>query len=943
MDSNAAPLELPADAIPDDLNSGSNEPTDGSTQPTQIPTELPANAVSDEDKYGSLGQQAIAGAEGVGQGLIGGLAPAAEIATGITTPEDIKGREAMNPWTHGIGEVVGFGAGPAKVLKSIGLIRELPAVANAVKAATIAGKSAEEISLAAKAAYDAAPLTAKIGSAAVRGAIENAVFQGSDESAKFALGDPTPFASTAAMDIGLASMLGGAVGGSVPGVQSLWKAAKGSDLGIMLRSLTSHAGGIEGAVPSTIDADIAKAGIDMAPTVVGALSDDPRAASAFLRVNQSDSSSFGKQVQQDFQSFRKNAGNGIIESLGKDPEDIDSLQELSKAEAGKDIGKTLAKEWDARITPQSEVFDKLKAGLKDRPLMPDGMLPDGSKVLGTVSNAVDKISKLATDQGWSASPSSDIMKEVNRVITELPLQKDIKNLSDYISQVGNNMQSDPMNGPMNRAGGMIKSILRDSEADAIQNSLGEKGGQEAIDTFKQARAGWAAEANLKESLDDRLHAKGSVGGYGKALRNMASTDSETLLNRLSPVNDANMIDILTKNFPETAAKLKDFHIDTLLKNAAMKAKGDLPINSEAVLKTVANMQPEMRDFLISPEGQARMGAIGNIVGKFNEMPHNYSNTARTLMSKLARVPGSAVGLVAGIAGHMPVMGAVLGGLAHQLGTKIPDALDYSLLKFLGSAKNVDAEGFKAMTDTIERSLRGDKMLSKSAANVFNINKEGLSESAKPSAKDLEKLDRVAQQMQQNPQHMQLIGQKVAHYMPEHATALAQIASSATQYLNSNRPTPTRQSPLDTEIPPTKTQESNYNNILAIAQQPLIVLDKMKRGTLTSNDVTAMHTMYPDLYNRTVQKLTDNMMKAQEKGQQIPYATRMSLSLFMGQPLDSTMTPQSIQMAMNATSSPAPAPAPQKKSKGRGASPALAKLPNLFKTPGQEAEASKAER
>jgi hypothetical protein len=44
----------------------------------------------------------------------------------------------------------------------------------------------------------------------------------------------------------------------------------------------------------------------------------------------------------------------------------------------------------------------------------------------------------------------------------------------------------------------------------------------------------------------------------------------------------------------------------------------------------------------------------------------------------------------------------------------------------------------------------------------------------------------------------------------------------------------------------------------------------------------------------VQKLTNEMIGVTEKEMSIPYKTKMSLSLFMGQPLDSTMTPQFIQ-------------------------------------------------
>ncbi len=68
----------------------------------------------DSEKYGSPGQQIAAGLEGIAKGVAGPLAPAAELATGITTPEAIRGRAEANPWTHGLGEAAGF-AGSALI------------------------------------------------------------------------------------------------------------------------------------------------------------------------------------------------------------------------------------------------------------------------------------------------------------------------------------------------------------------------------------------------------------------------------------------------------------------------------------------------------------------------------------------------------------------------------------------------------------------------------------------------------------------------------------------------------------------------------------------------------------------------------------------------------------------------------------------------------------
>ena len=73
--------------------------------------EIPDNEVElDTDKYSSLGQQTIAGLEGIGKGIAGPLAPLLERGLGVK-PEDIRGRAEENPITAGVGETAGLGVG----------------------------------------------------------------------------------------------------------------------------------------------------------------------------------------------------------------------------------------------------------------------------------------------------------------------------------------------------------------------------------------------------------------------------------------------------------------------------------------------------------------------------------------------------------------------------------------------------------------------------------------------------------------------------------------------------------------------------------------------------------------------------------------------------------------------------------------------------------------
>ena len=154
---------------------------------------IPSNEVQlDDDQQSDDGgylEQAKAGAEGVSRGLLGALAPMAEVGLGISTKEAINKRQQDFPITSGLAEAGGFGAGLFFGTGEAGLI----------------AKGAEAVS-------DAAKL-GKIGSAIIKGGVEATSFGVSDEMTKAFLGqqssDPEHPVSAALLHVGAAGLMGG--------------------------------------------------------------------------------------------------------------------------------------------------------------------------------------------------------------------------------------------------------------------------------------------------------------------------------------------------------------------------------------------------------------------------------------------------------------------------------------------------------------------------------------------------------------------------------------------------------------------------------------------------------------------------------------------------------------------------------------------------------------
>lgn len=166
-----------------------------------IPDEINPNEVSlDSDKtvpnkYGTPGQQIGTAVEGIAQGIAGPLATGAELGLsklGVPglSAEDISGRQAENPWIHGVSEGAGTVGGFLLGTGEAGL----------------ALKGAEAIADAAK--------VGKLGSSILKGAISNGLIQGGDEVSKWMLGqgDQQDPVGSALANTGVSGLFGGIFG-----------------------------------------------------------------------------------------------------------------------------------------------------------------------------------------------------------------------------------------------------------------------------------------------------------------------------------------------------------------------------------------------------------------------------------------------------------------------------------------------------------------------------------------------------------------------------------------------------------------------------------------------------------------------------------------------------------------------------------------------------------
>lgn len=211
------------------INLEGTEPIDEAADQLQAPSGInlagtsildPAQAAQGqaEEKYGGPGQETLTAVEAASRGLVGRSATAA-LERGATsigvpglTPAEQAGREVANPLISGGVEAGTFGA---SMLSGVG---EAALLGKVGKGAAALGKMAEI-------GGPAAGIVERLAAKGIAPGAEFAALAADNEVARAINQDPSQSLGTAALNIGLAGVIGGAGGAVLGSIAPLWKTA----------------------------------------------------------------------------------------------------------------------------------------------------------------------------------------------------------------------------------------------------------------------------------------------------------------------------------------------------------------------------------------------------------------------------------------------------------------------------------------------------------------------------------------------------------------------------------------------------------------------------------------------------------------------------------------------------------------------------------------------
>lgn len=886
-----------------------------------------AEFVSQEEKYGTPGQIAKTALEGAAAGAVGStIATGLETGLGIATPEDIAGRKQENPWVHGGAQAAGLiGTGAM----GVGAGRVLGAVGESAAALTGLGEGTS--------------LMARVGSSVAANAAEMAVMQGDDEIAKMILKNPDTSVSTAILNTGLAAVLGGTGGAIMTGaVSPLWKATGKDATDKFLNAVKSHLNGTEALeLPEAVLKAKEELGIPIDKVMNSALSGNPLATKHFNILRELEH----PEIMRQLNDLSENSHKAILDSLNTN---IDDIAVRSKEKAGQRLEESFNKEATNKYDPIGAGYDQQKA-IDDAISIPDNKNLSmyeklvthfmDNKNLGTDSpyykkffGSSDSYAERLLNRGTIGEQSavvSDALAEARA--SRIPSEK--KALNDFARMVNETHDS------------IIASQARELERLGVEHGIAV--GAEHIQQRAANRAAYREYAQMMQQMSDYL-SMGRFSGHEGFKKALSELPNETLVKKFSPKGDVGAIPFLQKYFPETAREIQMNETANILKSSIYEDKGVNKLNIGKLSKSINNLMkdsPELVNFAL-PESTLNKIKAAQILQ--DAIPDYSSSKSAHWMSKLlSNLPASVMAMIGAI-GSRSVGGGLAGGvggyaigeLMNRLGRDVPDAARLSLLAFLSADKPVNSTALHASVDMIHNIIKGEALLNKSVDSVFRTSLKGVPD-FKPDAKSIAKLDKLIAQKQDNPseQLQTAANSDLGHYHPNHQAALTQTTTTAVQYLQSIKPKSFQASPLDKKIPPSQAEMARYTRALEIAQAPEFVMQHIKEGTLQNTDIQDLNSMYPALYKQMTQKLTNAMISHTANDGTIPYKTRVSISLFLGQPLDSSMTPASIQAAQ-----PQPQMPPQQSGQPKGKPAQLkGKSVEKYQTPGQSAEADRSKR
>ena len=128
--------------------------------------------------------------------------------------------------------------------------------------------------------------------------------------------------------------------------------------------------------------------------------------------------------------------------------------------------------------------------------------------------------------------------------------------------------------------------------------------------------------------------------------------------------------------------------------------------------------------------------------------------------------------------------------------------------------------------------------------------------------------------------------------PNITQALQQTGAEAAQFLLSKMPKLPQTALFDTPMAPNDAMKTKFVRYYEALENPHVILDQLKENYVLPETIEALLSVLPEYLNYVKGQIVSEMTNVLgDKKLELPYARRITLSSFLGMPLDSSMKPE----------------------------------------------------
>ncbi len=895
----------------------------------------------------------IAGAEEAASTATFGLSRQLENATGITTPEAQEARAKYNPTARIAGTVGGLLADP---FGAIGLTSKIGG-----KAAGAAGKIIGE---APAGAGILGRTIRNAPAAAIGAATEGAAFGAGQSVADSAMGDPDALGEHLIANIGYGSLIAGGLGGALEGGGNIFgksglKRASPSALGDINKA-ASFKNDIADSVAARdsvapLEAQAANQPFSQFPNGPQSLEDVQQAVKTNFPVLPEGLPSHNalKEAVADLPDLQFKPHNLQYESLtdhgmrdyyktfleGQTEESkaLRDYEALQKAEATSKLDTTIegispgvklspdpvtagnsvidafSSQYDAEkeaLAPLFKQFDKAAEGKKINALNPllglHDVFPGIGEYLSADAEGVFKLEKYTSDMPFSKNTYGaikDLASAANKDNLTLSGLRNVReSMRDRITLAA---------GPRDQGQiGAIRKMLMDQMQEGVSKLAPDLNVRETFKRYAQNEEKRAAlESIMGGSLSDSASLRKTI-------------KPEDVLDKLfsNTVSVSAAKDVLGKDF----SKVMGDYLAQARAKVTDEAKNGFSSNKFATFlrKKAPELQAALAD---NPALLKRLNSLTDYMRILPDSPSvNPSGTAKTLsiMDKIADIsrvlkPTNAINDFAEKFAQKAqaekqkyTIGEVLAG--KHLGAAEAAADE----RYLATSKLAKLERMAEQTAYHLKENAKAIFTTAIGATQKSIGVLGskLGESKKKKIGDQSSSDKASdvfariQLLNTDPDHFMDTLQKSTASIYDNAPMISQgvqtAAVRATQYLGTKvPPTPPKSAFSNDKYTPSATEIAQFEHAYNVIEHPIGLFDHVKMGTIVPEQVEALSTVYPKLYEKMKITMLNQAADFMKTNDLIPFQKRQAMSIFLGEPLDQALSPLSImqnQMVFQAT-------------------------------------------